>query len=73
MTEWNALPEALQLHLAAEALELASRTLAQHAECLAGEIEAGSLADKGGPDALRLLAAIVREIARTAVPAQALN
>ena len=62
MIDWNALPEPLQLHLSEMALRQASETLAQHAEILAGEIEAGTLSDRGGPDGLRLFAAIVRAI-----------
>ena len=42
------------------ALHRAAQTIAGQAETLAGEIENGSLADRGGPDALRLLAAVVR-------------
>ena len=60
MTDWNTLSESLQLHLAGAALRHASETVARHAEIIAGEIESGTLSDQGGPDALRLLAAIVR-------------
>jgi hypothetical protein len=34
--------------------------LAEHAEMLAAEMEDGALRDRGGPDALRLFAALVR-------------
>ena len=64
---WNALPDELQLELAAQALLRAAETLAGQAECLATEIEEGTLADQGGPDALRLFAAVVRA-ARGAQP-----
>jgi len=57
---WNHLPEDLQLALSREAMRRASETLAEHAELLAREIEDGALADRGGPDALRLFAAVVR-------------
>jgi hypothetical protein len=60
LTEWNLIPEALQLFLAREALRRASDAIAGQAEVLAEEMEAGSLIDQGGPDALRLLAAVVR-------------
>ncbi len=69
MTEWNALSEPLQLHLATAALHQASQTLATQAEMLAGEMETGSLRDQGGPDALRLLAAIFRATSLSSQPA----
>ncbi len=58
--EWNDLPDDLQLALSREALRRAAETLAEHAELLAAEIEDGGLSDRGGPDALRLFAAVVR-------------
>ena len=57
--DWDSLAEPLQLTLAAAALRRAATTLAQQAETLAREMEAGGLEDRGGPEALRLLAAIV--------------
>jgi hypothetical protein len=57
---WNTLSEDLQLVLSREALRRAAETLAEHAELLAAEMECGTLADRGGPDALRLFAAVVR-------------
>jgi len=60
LTEWNLLSEPLQLFLAREALRRASDAIAGQAEILAEEMETGSLTDQGGPDALRLLAAVVR-------------
>ena len=60
LNNWNALPDELQLALSQEALFRAAETIAGQAELLAGEIENGGLADNGGPEALRLLAAIVR-------------
>jgi hypothetical protein len=57
---WNTLPEEMQLVLSREALRRAAQTLAEHAELLAEEMETGTLADRGGPDALRLFAAVVR-------------
>ena len=62
--DWNSLPEDLQLVLASEAMRRAVETIAGQAEALAGEIEAGGIADRGGPEALRLLAAVVRLSAR---------
>lgn len=64
--EWQALPENQQLYLAREALRRAAETLADHAEMLAQEMELGTLLDCGGPDALRLFAAVVRENNRDA-------
>ncbi len=60
LSDWNMLSEDLQLILAREALLHAAETFAGHAETLAREMEAGGLEDRGGPDALRLLAAVVR-------------
>lgn len=57
---WNTLPDDLQLVLSREALRRAAETLAEHAELLAEEMESGTLSDRGGPDALRLFAAVVR-------------
>jgi hypothetical protein len=58
--DWNRLPDDLQLALASEALNRAAATIAAQAEVLAQEIESGGLADRGGPEALRLFAAVVR-------------
>lgn len=60
LSNWNSLSEDLQLVLAKEALLRAAETIAGHAETLAEEMETGGLEDRGGPDALRLLAAVVR-------------
>ena len=59
-SDWNLLPDETQLVLTREALRRAVETLAEHAELLAVEIEEGALHDRGGPDALRLFAAVVR-------------
>jgi hypothetical protein len=58
--EWDALSEIAQLTLARQALSRAAGMLAVQAEVLADEFERGNLADRGGADALRLFAAIVR-------------
>jgi len=57
---WTTMPEELQLILSREALRRAAETLAEHALLLAEEMEGGTLTDRGGPDALRLFAAVVR-------------
>jgi hypothetical protein len=62
MPNWHDLPEATQLTLAREAIRRAVDTVATQAEELAEEMEAGALDDRGGPDALRLFAALVREV-----------
>lgn len=60
--EWNALPETLQLYLAQQAFRQASEAIAGQAEVLAQEFDTGTLADRGGAEALRLMAAIVRAL-----------
>jgi Mor family transcriptional regulator len=60
LRDWNALSDDLQLALSAEALRRAAETIAGQAEVLAAEMENGGLLDRGGPDALRLLAHMVR-------------
>jgi hypothetical protein len=57
---WHALSDETQIILSREALRRAAETLAAHAELLAREMEAGTLLDQGGPEALRLFAAVVR-------------
>jgi hypothetical protein len=58
--DWDCLSDELQITIGQEALRRATDTLASQAEQLACEIESGLLRDKGGPDALRLLAALMR-------------
>jgi len=58
--DWNLLSDELQLHLSREALHRAAATIAVQAEVMAQEMERGGLVDRGGPDALRLFAAVVR-------------
>lgn len=65
LCEWNVLSEPLQLALSREALHRAGMTIAMQAEALATEIESGTLVDRGGPEALRLLAAFVRDTSRS--------
>lgn len=64
--DWNRLTDDVQLTLSREALRRAADTLADHAEILAREMEDGTLLDRGGPDALRLFAAVVRATNREA-------
>jgi hypothetical protein len=60
LMDWNELPEDVQISLSREALHRAVSIVASQAELLAYEIECGGLTDRGGPDALRLFAAVVR-------------
>jgi hypothetical protein len=58
--DWTLLTDDAQLHLAREALSRAAEVIAAQAEFLAGEMDGGGLSDRGGADALRLLAALIR-------------
>jgi hypothetical protein len=60
LTDWDVLSDDTQLRLAREAMRRASETIANHAEQLANELESGEISDLGGPEALRLLANMVR-------------
>lgn len=57
---WHSLSDDTQLTLARQALHHAFEVIAGQAEGLAGEIDDGALADRGGAEALRLLVAVVR-------------
>jgi hypothetical protein len=57
---WTPISDAMQETLTREALRRAAAVLADHAEFLAGEMELGGLPDRGGPEAMRLFAAVVR-------------
>lgn len=63
-SDWNLLSDKLQLDLSREALTRAVATVAAQAELMAQEIERGGLVDRGGPDALRLFAAVIRATAK---------
>ena len=62
MTDWNSISEPIQLQLAQEALRQASTSLAAYAESLAEEMEGGFMSDRGGNEALRLFANLVRMV-----------
>jgi hypothetical protein len=64
VADWDMLSEDTQLAVSRAALERAATAIAGQAEVLAAEMEAGHLADRGGPDALRLFAAVVRNHGR---------
>ena len=59
LSDWDLLSDDLQLALSREAMRRASYALATQAQQLAEEIEHGTIVDRGGPDALRLLATVV--------------
>jgi hypothetical protein len=67
--DWDDLPDDLQVMLAREALTRAGAIIAVQAEVLAEEIEQGNIADRGGADALRLLAAILHNFSTDPLPA----
>lgn len=70
VNDWTLLSDDAQLELARQAMQRAAEALASHAELLAEEIESGAITDRGGPDALRLLARITRLTGRdTLAPA----
>ena len=60
LPDWHRLSDEMQLVLSRAALAKAAETIAEQADCLANEMEHGTLSDRGGPDALRLLATVVR-------------
>ena len=64
LSDWNILPTMLQLTLSREAFRHAVETVLGQAEALASEMEIGRLADRGGADALRLFAAMMRVTCR---------
>jgi hypothetical protein len=66
LTDWSVLSDDVQLVLAREAMIRAAETIAEQAEILALALEDGALQDRGGPDALRLFAAVVRATAEPA-------
>ena len=73
VADWNTLPESLQLYLAQQAFSQAVDTIAGQAEVLAQEFDEGTLSDRGGAEALRLMAAIVRAIGPSSQAATSLS
>ena len=69
LADWDILSDDLQLVLSREALRQAAVIIAEQAEALAAEIASGALRDRGGADALRLLAGVVRLHGRDALGA----
>lgn len=62
MIDWHSISEPLQLQLAQEAMRQASSNLAAYADALADEMEGGFMSDRGGNEALRLFANLVRSV-----------
>ncbi len=57
---WSELSNDLQLTVAREAMRRAVHAIALQAEILSEEMESGHLQDRGGSEALRLFAAVIR-------------
>jgi hypothetical protein len=58
--DWDVIPEPLQLRLTATAMRRAAASIASQADGLAHAMETGLLEERDGPEALRLLAAVLR-------------
>lgn len=58
---WDLLSDRQQVEIAYSALQFALGSVAEQADVLAHEMEQGALLDRGGPDALRLLATVLRQ------------
>ena len=67
--EWRTMPEALQTALAQQALRRAALIVAEQAELFAVQFAAGTLADRGAADGLRLFATLLRETTLETLPA----
>jgi hypothetical protein len=66
--DWKTLPDDLQTALAQQALRRAALIIAEQAELFAVQFLAGTLQDRGGADALKLFAALLRETTIEALP-----
>jgi hypothetical protein len=62
LSDWNLLSDDVQLALSRQALRRAAELIAGQADTLAEQIDAGIIADRGGPEALRLLASLLRTL-----------
>jgi hypothetical protein len=65
--DWKTLPDEMQTMLAQQAMRRAALIIAEQAELFAVQFQAGTLADRGATDALRLFAALLRETTRDAL------
>jgi len=66
--KWDSLSDDAQLALARQALHRAAETLAFQAEFIADEMDGGTLPDRGGAEALRLLVAVMRAASPAGMP-----
>jgi hypothetical protein len=64
---WNCLSQDLQLTVSRQAMLIAAESTAHQADMLADEFESGCLPDRGGSEALRLLAALLRTQANAGI------
>jgi hypothetical protein len=62
LSDWNLLSDEVQLALSRQALARAAELIAGQADTLAEQIDSGIIADRGGPEALRLLASLLRTL-----------
>jgi hypothetical protein len=60
MPDWDDLTTDTQVRLARSAIQLAAAILARHADALAEQMENGTLDNRSGREALRLLAMVMR-------------
>ena len=58
--EWDTLSEELQLTISQAAISQAAGLIAERAEMLADEFDLGAMSDRGGAEALRLFAELIR-------------
>lgn len=61
VTDWNSIAPEIQMALSRQALRYARSLVGAHAEILADRMERGDLPELSGPDALRLMAALLSE------------
>lgn len=71
LADWSTLSDDTQLYLASEAMREARAGTAIQADTLADAFDDGSLPDRGGADALRLMAALLRQTLAGTWPAGA--
>jgi hypothetical protein len=71
LSDWNLLSDDVQLALSRQALRRAAELIAGQADTLAEQIDAGIIADRGGPEALRLLASLLRTLDEPEPPGNA--
>lgn len=60
VADWDSLSEDLQMTISQAAISQAAGLIAERAELLAEEFDSGALPDRGGGEALRLFAELIR-------------